>query len=293
MDYSNRDEIDNSGPPENQENEEHDTHNISTASADTVFDEHSNSSNATAVSKRAIDYFDMSNIKETGRVKCSICFQKYKNNPFSDSNLRSNLGFKHGCNNYLYRSQMKQRVNRENKSAIASHLKKELDAAAVRCIVKDDLSFGTFRRPGMKELLEKLRPGYRGPTRQTVRKRLEGLRLTDLGSIFDEWIDNDKDYVTDDEGGEYVSTLGDEDRDDSDSDSDCSDDDNNSLSVQPQQGRRAIDDEEAEEINRLLWDPDELKKRISILLEKIRKLIKMINKSSILTSFVRSEVQSK
>ena len=52
-------------------------------------------------------------------------------------------------------------------------MKKALDAAGVKCIVKDGLPFGTFRRSGMKELLEKLRPGYRGPTRQTVRKRLD------------------------------------------------------------------------------------------------------------------------
>ncbi|CAF1539690.1 unnamed protein product [Adineta ricciae] len=409
MDYSNRDENDNSGPPENQENEEQDIHNVSTASADTVFDEHFNSNSTTVVPKRAIDHFDKSNVTETGRLKCSICFQ-------------------------------------------------------------DGLPFGTFRRSGMQEFLEKIKPGYRGPTRQTVRKRLdtvyrerktslkekfqtipficlttdlwmsprrhhflsitahyhdenyrmfsnvisfrsfrgrhlaprlkkfiineirklnieskifsittdngsdiksatssdefgirfscdahninrlistgfdlwrktskkvnqylimkdinnegtqsttatssatsmittisneqthdcdaeiEGLRLTDLGAIFDEWINNDEDYVTDDEDGDYVPTLGDE---DSDSGSDCSDDDNNSLSIQSQQGRRATDDEEDEEneeMNQLLSNPDELKKTNFYFLKKVRKLIKMINKSSILTAFVRNEVKRK
>ncbi len=75
----------------------------------------------------------------------------------------------------MYPSQLKQRDNIEKKSPILPHLKKELDAAAIKCIVKDGLSFGTFRRDGMQEFLSTIKPGYRGPSRQTVRKHLDKL----------------------------------------------------------------------------------------------------------------------
>ncbi|CAF3426471.1 unnamed protein product [Rotaria socialis] len=39
--------------------------------------------------------------------------------------------------------------------------------------LKDSLSFGTFRRASMQHFLEIIKPGYRGPTRQTVRKNLD------------------------------------------------------------------------------------------------------------------------
>ena len=61
----------------------------------------------------------------------------------------------------------------KKKPAILPHLKKELDAAAVECIVKDGLSFGIFRRPGIQHFLNKIKSGYRGPSRQTVRKHLD------------------------------------------------------------------------------------------------------------------------
>ncbi len=68
---------------------------------------------------------------------------------------------------------MKQREQYEKKAAILPHLKREFDSAAIECIVKDGLSFGSFRRAGMQHFLNTIKPGYRGPSRQTVRKRLD------------------------------------------------------------------------------------------------------------------------
>ena len=120
---------------------------------------------------------------------------------------------------------------------------------------------------------------------------LETSRLVDVGVIFDEWINNDETYLNDEDDGDadYVPILADQ--DESDSYSDSSDDDNNSTFTQSQQDRRIQEEEEEQEMEQLLSNPDELKKRISCLLKKIRKLIKMINKSSILTTFVRDEIK--
>ena len=73
----------------------------------------------------------------------------------------------------MFPSQIKQRARHATKSTISSQLKQELDTAAIECIVKDSLSFGTFRRAGMQNFLEIIKPGYRGPTRQTVHKNLD------------------------------------------------------------------------------------------------------------------------
>ncbi len=118
---------------------------------------------------------------------------------------------------------------------------------------------------------------------------IEKQRSVDIGVTFDEWINIDEND-DDDEGDEnYIPTLGDD--DDSDSGSDSSDDENDSVLTSPQQDRRTHDEEEDEEVQQLVSNSAELKKRISTLLKKIRKLVKLINKSSILTSFFRDEIK--
>ncbi|CAF2675125.1 unnamed protein product [Rotaria sp. Silwood2] len=143
--------------------------NISSASADTIIA--GNLNRKEKLEKRPIDYFTRTD--DNGKVKCSICLYEYKYDPFSDSNLRSYLGFKHGLHNYLFPSQIKQQECHERTSTISPHLNQQLDAAAIECIVKDGLFFGTFRRAGMQHFLGTIQPGYRGPTRQTVRKHLD------------------------------------------------------------------------------------------------------------------------
>ncbi|CAF3331156.1 unnamed protein product [Rotaria sp. Silwood2] len=415
--------------------------NISSASADTIIA--GNLNRKEKLKKRPIDYFTRTD--DNAKVKCSICLHEYKYDPFSDSNLRSHLGFKHGLYNYLFPSQIKQRERHERKSTISPHLKQQLDAAAIECIVKDGLSFGTFRRAGMQHFLETIEPGYRGPTRQTVRKHLdkkyqerrsllknklkdvphislttdlwvnsrrhhflvitahyvdehhqhiseiisfrrfrgrhlsarlklfiineikklnieskiisittdsgsdikaatssyefglrfscdahninrtistglglwnistskskkppittapnassndsddelEGIRLIDYDPTYDEWIDDDENSDLDDE--DYVPMIFDESESDSYSDSSDEDDDDSTHS-QSQQDRQSSAGDKEQELQLLLSSPDELKNKISSLLKKNRKLIKMINKSSNLTLFVRNEIERK
>ncbi|CAF3170865.1 unnamed protein product [Rotaria sp. Silwood2] len=140
MKCSNANDIHNSSSSENHEDEEQNPLNISSASADTIIvEDFDNNKN---LQKQPIEYFTPVNGTD----------REYKYNPFSDTNLRSHLGFKHGFYCYLYPSQIKQGENIEKKASILPHVNKELDTAAIKCIVKD---------------------GYRGPSRQTVRKHLD------------------------------------------------------------------------------------------------------------------------
>lgn len=50
-----------------------------------------------------------------------------------------------------------------------------LHEAAVDCILKDGLPFGIFRKPGMINFIHTAVPGYLGPDRKTVRKRISKL----------------------------------------------------------------------------------------------------------------------
>lgn len=107
----------------------------------------------------------------------------------------------------------------------------------------------------------------------------------------------DHDRVPDDCSAESSSASEDE-----DSDSIASDDTSTSSSesssseeeedlASPQRERHGEESQEQQELNNLLSNPDELKKKIYQLLQRTRKLISMIHKSSILTTFVRDEGQ--
>jgi len=61
-----------------------------------------------------------------------------------------------------------------SKQQTASYQRKnDLNTAAIEAIVQDSHTFNLFRKPGMQKFLSLAVPGYRGPTRQTVVKRLK------------------------------------------------------------------------------------------------------------------------
>ncbi|CAM4807511.1 unnamed protein product [Rotaria magnacalcarata] len=76
---------------------------------------------------------------------------------------------------YLFQSQKKD--HDENKQSVPSNLKKKLHNAAIDCIIQDGRPFGDFHRPGMKKFLAIAIPGYVGPHRTTVARRLHKLYL--------------------------------------------------------------------------------------------------------------------
>ena len=85
---------------------------------------------------------------------------------------------------YLFPSQLQQRADRPRKSTIITPLVKErFDEAAIKCIVDDGHSFRIFRRPGMQRFLVTIIPGYRWPSRKTVRRHLDKLYQQHRSSI--------------------------------------------------------------------------------------------------------------
>lgn len=74
---------------------------------------------------------------------------------------------------FLYPSQRKQ--YQSTNVTIDSSMKKTLDNAAIEAIVQDGLPFNHFRKTGMAKFLSVIKPGYSGPHRKTVRKKLSRL----------------------------------------------------------------------------------------------------------------------
>ncbi|CAF3937245.1 unnamed protein product [Rotaria sp. Silwood1] len=70
----------------------------------------------------------------------------------------------------LFESQRNQSAT--NSKQIKPEKKRELHEAAIDCIITDGRPFGDFRRLGMSKFLNVICPGYRGPGRKTVRRRL-------------------------------------------------------------------------------------------------------------------------
>ena len=70
----------------------------------------------------------------------------------------------------LYPSQKTE--HRQKPASIGVEDKRKLDEFAIKAIIQDALPFDHFRKPGMMKFLSIIKPGYQGPHRKTVRKRL-------------------------------------------------------------------------------------------------------------------------
>ncbi|CAF4098315.1 unnamed protein product, partial [Rotaria sordida] len=141
-------------------------------------------------------------------LKCNLCVNSRKTfalNSISDSNLRRHLGGVHGLKEYLYPSQL-QNYQPKNK-LISTKLKQQLDKAAVQAIYVDGRSLNDFEKPGMAKFLKIAVPGYKRPTRKTVRRHLESLyksyraklknqlpEISDIGITCDVWKSSTRAY---------------------------------------------------------------------------------------------------
>ncbi|CAF4047465.1 unnamed protein product [Rotaria magnacalcarata] len=101
---------------------------------------------------------------------CQLCFKPIKTAYNNDCNLRSHLGRAHNMFEVMYESQKRQRVSKSSK--IRPEKKREYHQAALNCIVTDGRPFGEFRRAGMAKFLDVVCPGYLGPSRKTIGRRL-------------------------------------------------------------------------------------------------------------------------
>ena len=106
----------------------------------------------------------------------------------SDANLRKHLASSiHKIPNVLFKSQMKKEEKTPLITILSSEHKRDLHAAAVQCVIRDGLSFRSFRNAGMEEFLAVAVPGYRGPHRKTVRRMIGALysaHTVELRNIF-------------------------------------------------------------------------------------------------------------
>ncbi|CAF1303921.1 unnamed protein product [Rotaria sp. Silwood1] len=129
-------------------------------------------------SKTKLDVWKYFTILPNGDYKCNLCPDSAKTFPKSnesfDTNLRSHLGRTHKLTDFLYPSQLPTKKLPKEES-IPDQRKKDLDTAAIQAIIEDSHSFNIFRKPGMQKFLSKAVPGYRGPNRRTVVKRLKSM----------------------------------------------------------------------------------------------------------------------
>ena len=70
----------------------------------------------------------------------------------------------------------KSQICSTSKFDVPAAEKRKLHDAAIEAVIKDGLSFGIFRKPGMANFLNRIKPGYKGPHRKTVR-RLVGAKF--------------------------------------------------------------------------------------------------------------------
>ena len=65
--------------------------------------------------------------------------------------------------------------NPRTEEKISLQRKQALDSAAIDAIIEDSHAFNLFRKKGMQQFLSIATPGYRGPSRRTIVKRLKPL----------------------------------------------------------------------------------------------------------------------
>ena len=119
-------------------------------------------------------------------------------------------------------------------------------------------------------------------------EELNEMKVVDNDEVPDEFIEDNNDNSEDDDS--IVKEL-DENETDTSLNSNTSSGEEEEFLASSQQERQP--EEPQQEFEKLLTNPEELKNKINLLVKKLRKLISIIHKSSILTSFVRSEIQRK
>lgn len=85
--------------------------------------------------------------------------------------------------NVLFKSQINNVSKVNETTTISTDRKKELIDAAVNCVVEDGLPFNIFRRSGMSNFLATAVPGFVGPHRKTVRKRIAALYSSHMNKL--------------------------------------------------------------------------------------------------------------
>lgn len=100
----------------------------------------------------------------------------------SNANIRRHLSRTHDISELTVKSQSTN-VQRASVGAVR---KEKLDAAAIRCIIRDGRPFCDFQKPGMAEFLATVAPGYKGPHPRTVQRNVKRLYTMKLNEFYKE-----------------------------------------------------------------------------------------------------------
>ena len=95
-----------------------------------------------------------------------VALQFIEGTSSNETGLRKHLGTVHNMKHLLFKSQNCSNAKYE----ITATEKSKFHDAAIEAVIKDGLSFGIFRKPGMAKFLNRIKPGYKGPHRKTVRR---------------------------------------------------------------------------------------------------------------------------
>ena len=102
---------------------------------------------------------------------CSLCPTVIQMGNNSDVNLRSHLAYKHGKSEFLTESQRRRIVDKIESTPCNAEDKRVLDDAILECIHTDSRPINDFLKPGIRKLLELIKPGYKPMCCKTINKK--------------------------------------------------------------------------------------------------------------------------
>ncbi|CAF0881754.1 unnamed protein product [Didymodactylos carnosus] len=118
--------------------------------------------------RKTTPVFEFAQRVNSNEIKCLLCDKHIREGNGSTANVRRHLGNIHGKTSLKYPSS-----KRTNSVSLAN--KKQLDIAAIKCIVKDVRSFNDFKKDGMQQFLNIAIPNYTGPSSRTVKRSLNSM----------------------------------------------------------------------------------------------------------------------
>ena len=106
---------------------------------------------------------------------CQLCKTDVKITGRSDANLRTHLANKHGMLNVLLPSQRDRKQGKivNNEVKLPREEKILIDKELINCTIRDLRTFSDFHKPGMRQFLNMLKPGYKPCCKRKIRYSLK------------------------------------------------------------------------------------------------------------------------
>jgi hypothetical protein len=106
---------------------------------------------------------------------CNLCLQDCSMSAGSDGNLRTHLAYKHNMPEVLTPSQFEKYSKKDGKVEvkISKEEQMQIHEMIVNSIITDSRTFNDFKKKGIFQLLKYLKPGYKTPSKKTIRKMIK------------------------------------------------------------------------------------------------------------------------